>query len=155
MARLTKRDGTQEEFQRTKVEESLRRVGASEDVINNTLQRVTPTNGESTSSFRNRITTELRSRSPETAQRYENSRRLEANRSENVAEGTARVNPTTLRHYGWKPGETVNVQHGSTSLPVRVEESSQAGTRTVHFNPRTLASLGTSEGTKVSLTQNR
>ncbi len=155
MTRLTKRNGTQEEFRRSKVAESLRRLGANEETINATLQNVTPTDGESTASFRNRITTELRSRSPETARRYENSRRLEANRSENVAEGTARVNLTTLRHYGWKPGETVNVQNGNTSLPVRVEESTQAGTRTVDFNPRTLNSLGASEGTRVSLTQNQ
>lgn len=93
MTRLTKRDGTQEEFQRSETEESLRRIGASEDVINSTLQHVNPTNDESTSSFRNRIATELRSRSPETARRYENSRRLDVNRSEDVAAGTARGQP--------------------------------------------------------------
>jgi hypothetical protein len=155
LTRLTKRDGTKEESQRRRFEDSLRRLGVSTSVINSTPQRVKPTNDDSTPSFRNRIIIELQSRSPETARRYENSRRLKANGSEQVAAGTARVNPTTLRHHGWKPGETVIAQHGGASTAVRVEESTQVGMRAVQFNPRTLCSLGVSEGTKVSLTRNQ
>lgn len=155
MTRLTKRSGTQEEFRRNKAEESLRLAGAAEDLIDATLRNVTPTDGESTASFRGRIITELRSRSPEVARTYESSRRLDADRSEDVAEGTARVNPTTLRSFGWNPGATVNAQHGNATVAVKIEESNQAGTRTVRFNPRTLDSLGAIQGTRVSLTQKR
>ena len=153
MARLTKRDGTHEEYQRSKVADSLRRLGASEETINTTLQRVTPTDGESTTSFRNRITAELRARSPEMARRYENSHRLDAGRSDTVPEGTARVNPNTLRHYGWKPGDNVNAQHGNTSVTIRVESSDEADVRMADFNSSTLRSLGAAEGTRISFTK--
>jgi hypothetical protein len=152
MMKLTKRDGTHEEFQRSKLEENLRRIGVANDAIQAALEHVKPTDGENTAAFRNRIAAELRSQSPELARRYENSRRLEVNQSDNVAEGTAGINPTTLRHYGWKSGESVNAQHGKKSLQVKVEESTKAGTCTVRFNPRTLSSLGASEGTTISLT---
>jgi hypothetical protein len=156
MTRLTKRIGTLEEFQRSKVEGSLRRSGATDDVISKTVQRVTPVDeGERTSAFRTRISTELKSQSPETARRYENSRRLMAGRSQTVTEGTAQVNPATLRSYGWKPGETVKVRHDDKSLSVKVEESAQADLRAVQFNSRTLTDLGVSEGTRVCLSKNR
>ena len=155
MTRLTKRNGTLEEFQRSKVEGSLRRSGATDDVISKTVQRVTPVEGERTSAFRTRIATELKSQSPETARRYEDSRRLTAGRSQTVTEGTAQVNPATLRSYGWKPGETVKVWHDDKSLSAKVEESAQADLRAVQFNSRTLTDLGVSEGTRVCLSKNR
>ena len=157
MTRLTKRNGTLEEFQRSKLEGSLRRSGATDDVISKTVQRVTPVEGERTSAFRTRIATELKSQSPETARRYEDCRRLTVGRSQTVTEGTAQVNPATLRSYGWNPGKTVNVRHDdeSLSVKVKVEESAQADLRAVQFNSRTLTDLGVSEGIGVCLSKNR
>jgi hypothetical protein len=140
---------------RSKVEESLRRAGASADVISSTLQHVTPTDGESTASFRNRIVVELRSRSPETARRYENSRRLDVARTGSLAEDKALVSPYTLQYYGWTPGETVNVQRGNRTVLLKVDESATTSLHIVCCSPRTLEIVGASEGTRVSLTQSR
>ena len=155
MIRLTKRDGTQDGFLRSKVEESLRRAGASDDVISSTLQRVTPTDGESTASFRNRIVTELQSRSPETARRYEGSRRLDLAQTDSLVEDKALVSPDTLQYYGWTPGETVNVRRGNRAVSLKVGESATANLHMVCCSPRTLEIVGASEGTRVSLTESR
>ncbi|MBN2466068.1 hypothetical protein JXD38_10660 [candidate division WOR-3 bacterium] len=155
MIRLTKRDGTQDGFLRSKVEESLRRAGASDDVISGTLQRVTPTDGESTASFRNRIVAELRSRSPETARRYESSRRLDLARTDSLVEGTALVSPYTLHYYGWEPNDAVNVQRGNRTVSLKVDQSATADVHMMCCSPRTLKIVGASEGARVTLTQNR
>jgi hypothetical protein len=151
MAKLVKRDGTQEEFQRTKAEDSLRRIGAADSIIKSTIDKVVPNDGESTSSYRNRILTELKAVAPGVASKYEVSRRLQVAKDETVVEGTVWVNPSTVRYYGWKPGVSLNVEHGSSALKVRIEESAQAGQRAIRMSPKTLGSLGATEGTRVVL----
>ncbi|MBN2466347.1 hypothetical protein JXD38_12075 [candidate division WOR-3 bacterium] len=153
MPNLTKRDGTKQPFQREKAENALRRVGAADAIVKSTLDKVVPNEGETTSSYRNRLLAELKTAAPGTAGRYEATRRLQLQKADEVGEGTAWVNPTTARYYGWKPGDALNVINGENTLKVTVQEAAKAGERNVLLNPKAIGSLGATEGTRVSLSR--
>jgi hypothetical protein len=151
MSDIVKRDGARQRFQRKKAEESLRRVGLTGAIIKSTLDKIAPTEGESTSSYRGRLLTELKARAPKEAQKYESTRRLQAGTEKGVAEGVAWVNPTTIRSYGWKPGESFEVEHGKKSLQVTIQESTRAGERAVLLNPKAMDSLTAPVGTRLGV----
>ena len=151
MPAIIKRDGSRQRFQREKAEDSLRRAGATDAIIESTLDKVAPTEGESTSSYRSRLLKELRAQAPRAAKKYEATRRLQAGTEDDVAEGIAWVNPTTIRSYGWKLGESLEVEHGKKSLKVTIQESTQAGERDVLLNSKAMSSLTAPVGTRLGL----
>lgn len=153
MTKVTKRDGRQQDFSKTKLEKSLRNCGATDEVIRTTVDRINPREGESTASLRSRVATELAARDAGAARCYQSTRRLTAATATDVPEGTIRVHPTTASNHGWRPGQSVEVENGGTRMRMRIEESSSPDALHAQFNSRALESLRATEGTRVNISR--
>lgn len=75
MPKVKKRSGKEEEFDRAKLEKSLKNAGAKEETTRKVAETVKPREGITTSEMRNHVIKELKRHDPETAKRYENFRK--------------------------------------------------------------------------------
>lgn len=151
MPKLTKRTGTHEEFSPTKLEESLRRAGASQTEASDIATRLKPTEGETTEAFRKRVANELRQKNANAAHKYETTRRLETQQNDQVSKGRAQIHPDTLRHYGLKAQDKVTAEHQGKTLELQLEEGAQARHREVRMHPDTAKQLGAANQARVAL----
>jgi len=148
MAKLKKRSGQEEEFNRTKLEGSLRKAGATEETVRHVAERIRPREGMTTSELRGQVATELKSRNPEVAKRYENTRARVAKTGATVPRGSAYLHEETLRALGVKAGDTIEVTHGGKTHRVRAEVS-PVQQREIHLHDEAFKALGASAGTKI------
>jgi 2-phosphoglycerate kinase len=75
MPKLKKRLGKEEEFDRTKLEKSIKKAGASENTARMIAEGVKHREGMATSEIRNHVIAELKRHEPEAAKRYETHRK--------------------------------------------------------------------------------
>jgi len=71
MAKLKKRSGREEEFNRSKLERSMTKAGAKEETARKVAGKITPREGMSTSEIRRKVTEELKRENPQAASQYE------------------------------------------------------------------------------------
>ena len=71
MPKLKKRKGHEEEFDRNKLEQSLKKAGAKEETIRRVAEAIKPREGMTTAEMRTNVINELKRRDPEAAKRYE------------------------------------------------------------------------------------
>jgi len=148
MAKLKKRSGKEEEYNRTKLEGSLRKAGATEETTRHVAERVSPREGMTTSELRGQVATELKSRNPEVAKRYENARARVAKTGATVPKGSAYLHEETLRILGAKTGDMIELIHGGKTYRVRAEVS-PVEQREIHLHNEAFKALDASTGTKV------
>ena len=75
MPMVKKRSGKEEEFDRKKVERSMRAAGTNENTARTVAEGVKHREGMATSEIRNHVTAELKRHEPEAAKRYETHRK--------------------------------------------------------------------------------
>jgi transcriptional regulator NrdR family protein len=75
MPTLKKRSGKEEEFDRKKLEQSMRKAGASENTARRIAEGVEHREGMATSEIRSHVIAELKRHEPEAAKRYETHRK--------------------------------------------------------------------------------
>ena len=75
MPKLKKRKGHEEEFDRNKLEKSLKKAGAKEETIRKVAEAIKPREGMTTAEMRNHVIKELERHYPDTAKRYQNFRK--------------------------------------------------------------------------------
>jgi len=148
--KLKKRSGREEEFDRTKLERSLRNAGVTEETARKIAEGITPREGMATSEMRMQAITQLKSHNPETSKRYENTRTIVARAGAGVPKNTARLHEETLKALGVKAGATLELAHAGKTHRVKVEASS-INQREIHLLEETLRTIGAPEGTKVAV----
>ena len=75
MPMVKKRSGKEEEFDRKKVERSMRAAGAKEDTARQIAEGVKHREGLATTEIRTHVAAELKRHEPEVAKRYETHRK--------------------------------------------------------------------------------
>lgn len=144
-----------QDFDRKKLEESLRRAGASADVARSVSERIQPSEGMSTSDIRARVKQELARESPEVHRAYSSTRVLRAKASSDMAQGLARLHQDILRSMEASSGGRVNLRHGERRADLRVEASTKVSPREIHLSRPDLESLRASDGARIAVTQSR
>jgi hypothetical protein len=151
MPRIRKLLGVEEEFERAKLESSLRQAGASEQVARELATKLSVRDGLSTSELRSQVLSELRAKDAAAAERYESTRCCEAQASAEVPKDVVRLHPDILKRLGVRPGATLELEHAGKRQTLRAEESSAIPSRELQIHNEMLSSLGASTGTKLSL----
>jgi len=155
MPRIKKLSGVEEEFERAKLESSLQRAGAAEQVARELASRISAREGMSTEELRSQVLSQLRAKDPAAAERYERTRCCEARASAEVPQDAARLHPETLKRLGIQPGATLELEHVGRRQTLKAEESSAISSREVHLHSEVLSSLGASAGAKLALRRAR
>jgi hypothetical protein len=151
MCELTKRDGTREKYDSAKFDESLWRAGASASTIMALADMLAPSDGESTQSYRTRITASLREVNRELAVRYDSAHRIRTFTNADVPEGRVVLNFDTARSYGLEIDGIVWLQGNSRNAVASALLSSKLPSRVARLNPKDMEHLGIIEGAKVLL----
>lgn len=71
MAKVKKRDGSEEDFQRSKLEKSLQNAGASATEASEVASQVEPREGMSTQEIKSQSYSQLKAKNPKAAQNYQ------------------------------------------------------------------------------------
>ena len=151
MCELTKRDGTREKYDSAKFDESLWRAGASASTIMALADMLAPSDGESTQSYRTRITASLREVNRELAARYDSAHRIRTFTNADVPEGRVVLNFDTARSYGLEIDGIVWLQGNSRNAVASALLSSKLPSRVARLNPKDMEHLGIIEGAKLLL----
>ncbi len=149
MTLLNKRTGTQEEFNKAKLEESVTRAGATEEAAREIASRIDPTTMNTTEEIRTRVVEELRKTDATIAERYERTRNLAARKAVEAAAGTVRLHVETITALGADPGDTIVVEHAGNTHTLTAE-TAPVERREIHLHERDLEKLGATEGTKLA-----
>lgn len=149
MTLLNKRTGTQEEFNRTKLEESIKRAGATEETAREIAPRIDPTTVNTTEEIRTRVVEELRKTDATIAERYERTRNLAARKAVEAAIGTVRLHTGTMKALGASPGDSIILEHHGNTHTLRAETAS-VEMREMHLHETDLEKLGATEGTRLA-----
>jgi len=151
MPRIRKLSGTEEEFERAKLESSLQRAGTAEQVARELATRLSVREGLSTSELRSQVLSELRAKDAAAAERYERTRCCAAQASAGVPQDVVRLHPETLKRLEVQPGATLELEHAGRRRTLRAEESSAVSSQELHIHNDVLSSLGASAGAKLAL----
>lgn len=151
MPRIRKLSGVEEEFERAKLESSLRRAGATESTARELASKLSVREGLSTSELRSQVLSELKAVDAKAAENYESARCCEAKAAAEVSKDVVRLHPDILKRLGVQAGATLELEHAGKRQTLRVEESSAISSRELHIHSEVLSSLGASAGAKLAI----
>ncbi len=148
---MRKRSGQLEEFDRRKLEESVRRAGASPEVVKRVSQRIQPKDEISSEDLRKRVAEELRQESAAISGAYQSTEMLRLRTSSETRAGIARLNEALLREHGARSGEHVLVRHKGKESRMQVEAQPDIGISEIQVNRSDLEKLGAQEGVRLDV----
>lgn len=151
MARVRKRSGEMEEFDRRKLEESIRRAGASDETARRVADRIRPSEGVSTDELRRMVSQELRRESEALSGAYTTTRRLRARSDSGLSTGVVKMHEDLLRQHGLKEGEQAHIVHEDRRAEVKVRPEGSARPAEILMSKSDLERLGASEGSRVNV----
>ncbi len=147
--KIQKKSGELQEFDRRKLEESVRRAGASQDVAKRIAEKIQPSEGMSTQDIRRRVSDELRNENMALSGAYMSARRLRARAAQDLSAGVARLHTDHLR--GLSSDQSAMLVHGNKRAELRVEPSASAASHEVLLSSADLQRLGIQEGSRVAV----
>lgn len=149
--RIQKRTGELEDFSRQKLEESLKRAGASADVAKRVSERIDPSEGQTTAELRRKVAEELRRENATLSVAYMTTKRLSARPASDVSAGVARIHEDLLRSLNIRPGHVAHLSLGGREAEVRVEKASETSPREIHLSREDFEKLGAREGSRLDV----
>jgi len=155
MVRIEKRSGRSEEFSRGKLEDSLRRAGASTGVARRVSARIQPKEGQSTSELRRTVADELRKEDPALSAAYASTRRLSARSSTRARAGVAHVHESLLKSLDLSAGQMARLNLGGKEAELRLERAADLSHAEIELNRADLERLGAREGSRQEFRFNR
>ncbi len=150
MPLVNKRTETQEEFDRAKLEESVRRAGATEETAKEIASRIDPATLKTTEEIRRHVVEELRKTDAAIAERYERTRNLAAKKAMEAVMGTVRLHMETMKALGANTGDTIVIEHLENTHTLRAETAS-VERKEMHLHKRDLETLGATEGARLAV----
>lgn len=150
---IKKRSGQVEEFNKMKLENSIRWAGASEEISREISSKSFPRDGMSTSELRSQVLTELTTKDATVAQRYENTRTRKARIAPDIAKDMAQLHPDTLRSLNWQTGMPLRLKYAEQTQTVRAEALPNVELDGIRLHTETLQSLGASVEGKVAISR--
>lgn len=151
--RIKKLSGQEEEFNRTKLLNSIRWAGVSDQIASEVTAKVVPHEGMNTSEIRSQVVAALLQQDSAAAQRYERTRVRKARIAPDVSKDVARLHPETLRALQVGTGSLLRLQHAGHTQDIRAEASPNVALDGIRMHTETLRSLGASVESKVALSR--
>lgn len=148
---MRKRSGKVEEFDRRKLEESMRRAGASPEIVKRVSQRVEPKEETSSDELRKKVAEELRRESTTLSGAYMSTKNLKIRASSEAKAGVARLNEELLKEHGARSGGHVMVRHKDREAKMQIEASPKLSPQEIQVSKSDLEKLGAQEGVRLDV----
>ena len=149
MTNLKKRNGEMQKYDAAKLEASITRAGASDDLARAVAARVQVTEGMLTEQIRQRIAEELRKTGPQVAEAYALTTRLPARLKPEVSTGAVRVPQLLPRIPDARASPRVWVSNQSRKVELRPEAA--LTTHEIWMNRAEFEKLGAVEGSRLAV----
>ena len=151
MTQVRKRSGETEEFDRRKLEESVRRAGASPEVAKRISHRIEPNGDISSEELRSRVADELRMESTALSGAYLSTKMLRIRATDDLKPGMVRIQEDLLKRQGARSGEHVLLRHKDREQKMQIEADSDLHPREILVNRSDLDRLGAQEGYRLDV----
>lgn len=151
MAKVRKRSGEPEEFDRQKLEESVRRAGASPEVAKRVAEQTEPKGDVSSDELRRRVADELRKESTSLSGAYLSTKKLRTRTASDLKSGIVRIHEDLLKRQGAKSGEHVMLRHKNHEAKVQIESDSNLHPREIAVSRSDLDKLEAQEGVRLDV----
>ena len=151
MAKVMKRSGEVEEFDRKKLEDSVRRSGASPEVAKRIAQKIEPKGDTSSEELRRRVAEELRQESSALSGAYLSTKMLRLRSSADLRSGMVRIHEDLLNRQGSRSGEHVMLRHKDHEAKMQVESDRSLHPREILVSESDLDKLGAQEGMRLGV----
>jgi len=151
VVKIRKTTGGLEDFDRRKLEKSIRHAGASEEVAKSISERIEPSEGMSTEELRRKVSEELRRKNEALSGAYTTTKRLKARSSSDLKSGVVRMHEELIKSFGIHAGDKVSLTHLENEARVEVQAEGSGNPREVVVNRSDLEKLGAEEGARVNV----
>jgi arginine/ornithine N-succinyltransferase beta subunit len=147
---VTKRSGETEEFDRKKIEDSLRNAGVNWESAKEIAGRIQEKDGMSSSEIRKAVKTELKIFDHGLSERYSNTRRFTVRNSVKNAKGTARLSGDSFKAMRIKAGDTLEIKYRDRWQKMRIEKDNGTSSHNeIILNRHDMDAMGVIEGNRV------
>lgn len=147
--KIQKKSGELQEFDRRKLEESIRQAGASPEVAKRVAEKIQPSEGMSTHELRWRVADELRNENIALSGAYMSARRLRVKAAKDLSAGVARLHTDHLR--GLDSNPSALLAHGNNRAELRIEPATSVAAHEVLLSHADLQRLAVQEGSRVAI----
>jgi hypothetical protein len=147
---ITKRSGEPEEFDRKKIEDSLRNAGANWESAKEIAGRIHEKDGMTTSDIRQDLDKELRKVNKGLSDRYSRTRRFTARNSAKIAKGVARLSKDSIKTLRIKAGDSLEIKYRDRWQKVRIDKDNGTSSHNeIILNKHDMATMGVIDGNRV------
>lgn len=150
-ARVKKRSGRLEDFDRGKLERSIRRAGASDETARRVSQTMNPPEGTSTDEIRRMVSEELRRENAALSGAYASTRSLRARSTPHLKSGVVLLSEDLMKTHGLESGQTAYVVHMDKRTDVQVRAADSAKPAEILMSGADLDRLAAADGTRVNV----
>jgi hypothetical protein len=150
MTRVAKRNGGTEEFDRKKIEDSLRNVGADWLRAKDLAGKIEEKDGMTTSEIRLALFKELSKIDKGLSERYSNARRFTAKNSKKNAKGVAQLSKDSIKVMKIKTGDTMEIKYRDKCQMMKIDKNDNSLSHNeIILNEKDMAVLGVVEGNRI------
>jgi len=151
MAKVRKSNGETEDFEKSKIERSLKRAGADKDSITRIKKIISDSDYKSTDEIRRKITAELKNEGEKKiAEKFARTKRRKVIPSEKVDKGFVKLHQSTLETLDVEENSDVILSYGKKKITLKAQKS-HSGKRVARLNPSDFKKVNLGEGKKVSI----
>ncbi len=150
MTTIIKRSGEPEEFDRKKIEDSLRNAGADWFTAKEMADRIQEKEGMTTSDIRRVLNKELKKINQDLSDRYSRTRRFTARNSAKIEKDMARLSKDSIDALEIKAGDTLEIKYRDKWQKMRIEEDDGTSSHNeIILNKHDMAAIGVIDGNRV------
>jgi formylmethanofuran dehydrogenase subunit D len=150
MTTVLKRSGLTEEFDRKKIEDSLRNIGIDWFKAKEIAGGIEERAGMTTTDIRLALDKELKKINHGMSERYNNARRFTAKYSVKNAKGVARLSKDSIKAMKIKVGDSLEIKYRDRCQNMRIEKDDNSISHNeIVLNEKDMAVLGVMEGNRV------
>ena len=150
MTTIIKRNGKTEEFDRKKIEDSVRNAEADWLTAKDIAARILERDGMTTSDIRCAINKELKNINQGLSQRYSQARRFTVKNSVKTAKGVAQLSKDSMDALKIKAGDTLEIKYRDKCQKMRIEKDNNTVFHNeIKLNEDDMVAIGVIDGNRV------
>lgn len=150
MKTVVKRSGNTEDFNRKKIEDSIRYAGGDWLTAKEIAGRIHERDGMATSEVRMDLVKELKDKNADLSERYSRARRFKAKNSKKSEIGVAGLCIDSIEAMNIAVGDSLEIKYRNRCKRMRIEEDRDPEFHNeIMLNEKDMAALGVVEGNRV------
>jgi len=150
LTKITKRSGETEEFDRKKIEDSIRNAGVDWEPAKEIAGMIHEKDGMRSSEIRKAVKTELKIIDHGLSERYSNTRRFTVKSSLKNAKGIARLSSDSFKALRIKAGDTLEIKYRDRWQKMRIEKDNGTSSHNeIILDRHDMAAMGVIDGNRV------